>query len=70
MAVLAVKPQGWRSANEYLPIISQVIKMARFIIIQIAYQQVDKDYEYAEEEEPDLLALVTSIVDRYIIRGS
>ena len=70
MAVLAVKPQGWRSANEYPPIISHVIKMVRFMIIQMVYQQVDEDHEYAEEEEPDLLALVTSIVDKYMIRGS
>ena len=44
--------------------------MARFIIIQIVYQQVNKDYEYAEEKKPDLLALVTSIVNKYIIWGS
>ena len=37
MAVLAVKPQGWRSANEYPPIMSHIIKMARFMIIQMAY---------------------------------
>ena len=70
MAVLAVKPQGWRSANEYPPIMSQIIKMARFMIIQMAYQQVDEDHEYAEDEEPDLLALVTKMVDKCMIRGS
>ena len=70
MAVLAVKPQGWRSASEYPPIISQIIKIRRFIVIQIAYQQVNEDYEYAEEEEVDLVALVTKMVDRFIIRGS
>ncbi|KAL8819264.1 MAG: hypothetical protein Q9223_002272, partial [Gallowayella weberi] len=70
MAVLAVKAQGWRSANEYPPIMSQVIKMARFMIIQMAYQQVDRDHEYAAEEEPDLLALVTSMVNKCMIRGS
>ncbi|KAI4191861.1 MAG: hypothetical protein LQ350_008726, partial [Teloschistes chrysophthalmus] len=70
MAVLAVKGQGWRSANEYPPIMSQVIKMARFMIIQMAYQQVDPDHEYTAEEEPDLMALVTGIVDKCMIRGS
>lgn len=52
------------------PIMSHVIKMARFMIIQMAYQQVDEDHEYAEEEEPDLLALVTGMVDKCMIRGS
>ena len=70
MAVLAVKEQGWRNANEYPPIMSQIIKMARFMIIQMAYQQVDEDYEYAAEEEPDLLAMVTGMVDKCMIRGS
>ncbi|KAL8991046.1 MAG: hypothetical protein Q9169_007961 [Polycauliona sp. 2 TL-2023] len=70
MAVLAVKPQGWRSANEYPPIMSQIIKMARFMVIQMAYQLVDEDHEYAEEEEPDLLAFVTQMVDKCMIRGS
>ena len=36
----------------------------------MAYQQVNKDYKYAEEEEPDLLRLVTTIIDRFIVRGS
>ena len=70
MAILAVKPQGWRSANEYPPIMSHIIKMARFMIIQMAFQQVDEDHEQPEEEEPDLLALVTRIVDKCMIRGS
>ena len=70
MAVLAVKPQGWRSAHEYPPIMSHVIKIARFMIIQMAFQQVDEDHEYAEEEAPDLLAFVTTMVDSCMIRGS
>ena len=70
MAVLAVKPGGWRSASEYPPIISQIIKMGRFMVIQMAYQQVDEDHEYAAEEEPDLLRLVTKMVDRFMVRGS
>ena len=70
MAILAVKPQGWCSANKYPPIISYIIKIARFMIIQIAFQQVDEDHEQPKEEEPDLLVLVTRIVDKYIIRGS
>ena len=70
MAVLAVKPQGWRSASEYPPIMSHIIKMNRFMVIQMAYQQVDEDHEYVEEEEPDLLRLVTKMVDQFMIRGS
>lgn len=70
MAVLAVKPHGWRSASEYPPIMSQIIKMSRFMVIQQAYQQVDVDHEYAAEEEPDLLRLVTGMIDRFMIRGS
>ena len=70
IAILAVKPQGWHSANEYPPIMSYIIKMARFIIIQMAFQQVDEDHEQPEEEEPDLLVLVTRMVDKYMIRGS
>ena len=37
MSVLAIKPEGWRSASEYPPMISHIIKMARFIIIQMAF---------------------------------
>ena len=70
MAVLAVKPQGQRSANQYPSMISQIIKVARFIIIQMAYQQMDQDQEYAEDREPDLLSLVTQMVDNCRVQGS
>ena len=70
MSVLAVKPEGWRSASEYPPMMSHIIKMARFIIIQMAFQRVDENYEDADQAEPDLLAHVTKLVDKYIIRGS
>lgn len=34
--------------------------MSQTKIIQMAYQQVDEDHEYAEHKEPDLLGLVTN----------
>ena len=68
MAVLAVKPQGWRNAHEYPPIMSHIIKMARFMIIQTAFQDCPSDP--AMDQEPDLLGHVTRLVDECMIRGS
>ena len=67
MALLGIKPGGWRNAHEYPPIMSQVIKMARFMVIQQAYQQAG---EMNEGERPDLLKMVTQMVDKFMIRGS
>ena len=73
MAVLGIKPGGWRSPSEYPPIMSKVIKISRFMVIQQAYQQVDEDHEdreYNEDDEPDLLRYVTRMTDAFMIRGS
>ncbi len=73
MAVLGIKPGGWRGPSEYPPIMSKVIKMSRFMVIQQAYQQVDEDHEdreYNEDDEPDLLRYITRMTDAFMIRGS
>lgn len=36
LAVLGVKEGGWKGANQYPPIVSAMIKIARFMVVQQA----------------------------------
>ena len=69
MAVLAVKLQGWRTAHEYPPIMSHIIKMARFMIIQAAFEFAPAIQESTTTDERDMLGYVTRFVDGCMIRG-
>jgi hypothetical protein len=46
LAVLGVKEDGWKGAEQYPPVLSAVIKVARFIVVQQALEllgPLDKD---------------------------
>ena len=55
LAVLGVKSAGtswrWRTPEDYPPILSKIIKVARFILIQQAMQQTEELDESSESEE-------------------
>jgi hypothetical protein len=38
LAVLGVKEDGWKGADQYPPILSAVIKVARFMVVQQALE--------------------------------
>jgi hypothetical protein len=71
LAVLGVKSDGWMGVNQYPPILSAVIKISRFMIVQQALE-LEKD----EEEEVEsrgfvgCLTWVKRIIDRFMVRGS
>jgi hypothetical protein len=41
LAVLGVKEDGWKGAEQYLPILSAVIKVARFMVVQQALEVLE-----------------------------
>ena len=43
MVLLAVTPQGWMDQYQYPPVISRVIKVARFMVIQSALQRAEEE---------------------------
>ena len=82
LIVLGVKERGWKSADEYTPVLSAIIKISRFIVVQIGYQcgkneKVEEEWEgekekEAEEEKSKLscLQLVTRAMDDFMVRGN
>jgi hypothetical protein len=38
LAVLGVKEDGWKGPKQYLPVLSAVIKVARFMVVQQALE--------------------------------
>jgi hypothetical protein len=79
MAVLGVSEDGWKDPETYPPILSSIIKIARFMIIQKALEMsgeeedispYDFDSGYESEEQRGCLTFVTEMVDRFMIRGS
>jgi hypothetical protein len=38
LAVLGVKEDGWKGAEQYPPVLSAVIKVARFMVVQQALE--------------------------------
>jgi hypothetical protein len=63
--VLGVKEVGWKGVDQYPPILSKLIKISRFIVVQQAFNEVQlveefveleddrKNYRSEEEEEED-----------------
>ena len=70
MAVLAVKLDGWRTPHDYPPLMSHIIRMARFMVVQAAFQDISADQDLTAEEEPNHLSYLTQLVDQCMIRGS
>jgi superfamily II DNA helicase RecQ len=85
LAVLGVTREGWMGVSDYPPILSAVIKVSRFLVIQHALGVVgtmDEEQGEAEDsgsEEPEgekgeaqssCLGLVREMMDRFMVRGS
>ncbi|PSN59182.1 hypothetical protein BS50DRAFT_658963 [Corynespora cassiicola Philippines] len=83
LAVLGVKKTGWKGPEQYPPILSAVIKVARFIVVQQVLElseplreaefEGDSVYESDSGGRPLLkrcLQFVQKIIDKFIVRGS
>lgn len=79
LAVLGVEEGGWKGANQYPPILSAMIKIAQFMIIQQAVKlegpfqsdqcNSDDELELIQEQKV-CLSLVKKMIDQFMIRGS
>ncbi|KAK3620619.1 hypothetical protein LTR22_025520 [Elasticomyces elasticus] len=49
LAVLGVKSPGWKGVDTYSPILSKLIKVARFMVVQQAWEQVQPPEKFADE---------------------
>ena len=54
LAVLGVKEDGWKGAEQYPPILSAVIKVARFMVVQQALELSEPLDENENENEDEL----------------
>jgi hypothetical protein len=84
LAVLGVKEEGWKGAEQYPPILSAMIKVARFMVVQQGLELADPIDENSDELEEDsayeshpsrqrpkgCLQLVQQMMDRFMVRGS
>lgn len=51
LAVLGVKEVGWKGVDAYPPILSKLIKIARFMVVQQAFDEIQPEDEFAEFED-------------------
>jgi hypothetical protein len=51
LAVLGVKEVGWKGVDQYPPILSKLIKISRFMVVQQAFDEVQLMDEFAELED-------------------
>jgi hypothetical protein len=84
LAVLGVKEDGWKGPEQYPPILSAVIKVARFMVVQQALEmsepfddEFDSDSAYESDSSnprrrrrKGCLQLVEEMMDRFMVRGS
>lgn len=86
LAVLGIKEDGWRGAEDYPPILSAVIKVARFMVVQQALElsepfredEFDSDSAYESDDTghpprrrpKGCLQLVQEMTDKFMVRGS
>jgi superfamily II DNA helicase RecQ len=85
LAVLGVKEDGWKGAEQYPPILSAVIKVARFMVVQQAlelsepFNDDDFDDDSAYESDSNrptrrrpkgCLQFVQEMMDKFMVRGS
>jgi RecQ family ATP-dependent DNA helicase len=86
LAVLGVKEDGWKGAEQYPPILSAVIKVARFMVVQQALElsgpldedEFDSDSAYESDDSSNpprrqrkgCLQFVQEMMDRFMVRGS
>jgi hypothetical protein len=53
LAVLDVKEEGWKGAEQYLPILSAIIKVAWFMVVQQGLELADLIDESSDELNDD-----------------
>jgi hypothetical protein len=54
LAVLGVKEEGWKGAEQYPPILSAVIKITRFMVVQQGLELADlHDREGTDDDDDD-----------------
>jgi RecQ family ATP-dependent DNA helicase len=85
LAVLGVKEDGWKGAEQYPPILSAVIKVARFMVVQQALElsepfdedEFDDDSAYESDSgrpprrrPRGCLQFVKEMMDKFMVRGS
>lgn len=85
LAVLGVKEDGWKGAEQYPPILSAVIKVARFMVVQHALElsgpldddAFDDDSAYESDSSRQrrhrpkgCLQSVKQMMDKFMVRGS
>jgi RecQ family ATP-dependent DNA helicase len=85
LAVLGVKEDGWKGAEQYPPILSAVIKVARFMVVQQALElserldedEFDDDSAYESDsnrprqrQPKGCLQFVQEMMDQFMVRGS
>jgi hypothetical protein len=82
--VLGVKEDRWKGPKQYPPILSAVIKVAQFIVVQQALElselldnTLDEDSAYKSDSSrypqrrpKGCLQFVQEIIDKFIVRGS
>ena len=70
MAVLGVKGDKWATPENYPPVMSRIIKVAKFMLIQLMWQDVEENWEALGLNEPDVLTPTIKFMDEFMIRGS
>ncbi|TKA55481.1 hypothetical protein B0A49_13343, partial [Cryomyces minteri] len=82
LAVLGVKEGGWKGPDQYPPILSAMIKIARFVVVQQAlelagpFESDGLDSDSDSDSSVDTirprkgcLQFVTEMMDRFMVRG-
>ena len=86
LAVLGVKEDGWKGAEQYPPLLSAVIKVTRFLVVQQGLElsepfnddEFDSDSAYESDDSSHprprrhkgCLQLVQKMMDQFMVRGS
>jgi hypothetical protein len=69
LAVLGVKDDGWRGPGEYPPILSAMVKVNRFLVVQQGLQ-LEAMEEPSGNEVMGCLKWVQCMMDQFMVRGS
>jgi superfamily II DNA helicase RecQ/uncharacterized C2H2 Zn-finger protein len=86
LAVLGVREDGWKGPEQYPPILSAMIKVARFMVVQQALElsepfredEFDSDSAYESDDSghprrarrKGCLQFVQEMMDKFMVRGS